>query len=135
MKAFLVKQLYLQKITKDIINPVNPVMKVAPILTKLEVIFVYLLGSQFGKYHLMWRADRPIWNLPVVCLNSIKTYCFSDWKMIPESIRRRRLIVDRLIASLVQFWALSSIGPLCGWSATKKLRLIYTCVLHMVPFD
>ena len=31
------------------------------------------------------------------------SYYFSDWEMIPEKIQRRRLIMDALIVSLVQF--------------------------------
>ena len=60
---------------------------------------------------------------------NLRTYCSTKWEKVPESIQRRRLLVDIFIVTVVQFWVLSCIAPMCGWSVIKKLSLVYICTL------
>ena len=58
---------------------------------------------------------------------NLRTYCPKTWETVLESIHRRRLLVDIFIVAIIHFWVFSCIAPLCGWSITKKLSLIYVC--------
>ena len=60
---------------------------------------------------------------------NIRMYCFADWNTIPRRIHLTQLIADIIILMIVMFWPLSCIAPLCGWSTTKELNLVYYCVI------
>ena len=60
---------------------------------------------------------------------NLETYCFTTWSQVPEAMHHTKLIVEMLSAIVIMFWALSCIAPLCGWSASKELNLVYYCII------
>ena len=56
-------------------------------------------------------------------------YCSLDWEKIPERLHRTRLMIDLVIMFVINFWACSSIAPLCGWSVTKELNLVHYSII------
>ena len=60
---------------------------------------------------------------------NVRLYCLKEWKIIPDRLHRRILISDVIIVIVIMFWPFSCIAPLCGWSTTGKLNLVYYCVI------
>ena len=60
---------------------------------------------------------------------NVRMYYLADWNTIPRRIHLTQLIADIIILMIVMFWPLSCIAPLCGWSTTKELNLVYYCVI------
>ena len=85
--------------------------------------------SEFRMHRLLWRIWRTIRNLFWWLELNLRTYYPTKWDKVHESIHRRRLISDILIVAILQFWVLSSIAPLCGWSISKKLSLLWICAI------
>ena len=60
---------------------------------------------------------------------NVGMYCFAHWDMIPGRIHRTQLFVSMIKAIVLMFWTFSCIAPLCGWSASKELNLVYYCII------
>ena len=60
---------------------------------------------------------------------NLRLYCSHEWNAIPKGMHHIRLVADVIIVMVIMFWPLSCIAPLCGWSTTKELNLVYYCVI------
>ena len=60
---------------------------------------------------------------------NVRMFCLAEWIAIPEQLHHIRLVADVIIVMITMFWQFSCIAPLCGWSTTKELNLVYYCVI------
>ena len=61
-------------------------------------------------------------------LNS-QPHCVGKWNSIPMHMQRLTMITDAVEVSIVMFWPLLIIAPICSWSMIKESNILFWCTI------
>ena len=101
--------------TKICCKSLWPVLKFIRRSFELSVI----CGSLFGLFAtLLWWIE----------LNS-KPRCFGEWNGIPMHTQRYIMMADAVKVSILMFWPLLIIAPICSWSMIKESNILFWCTI------
>ena len=56
-------------------------------------------------------------------------HCFGKWDEIPIQMQRLKIIVDAVKVSIIMFWPLLTIIPICSWQMIKESNLVFWCTI------
>ena len=60
---------------------------------------------------------------------NVEVYCFRSWNDIPARIHHLRLLSDSVQESIVFFWPLLIIAPICTWSMIRESNVLFWCAI------